>query len=391
MSEAGLPPIGVSMRVAAIAYLERSPEHGGLEATRLFEEHSEWLYRYCLRQLSSSTDAEDAVQTTFLHALRALQRGVAPDSEEAWLTVIARNVCHTHRRTLGRRGALASDVDLDAIAGGPTDESDEDRLIGLRDALASLPESQRRALVLREWHGVPSQEIATHLNLSAPATHALLTRARRSLARALTVPRPAAGFDFGWLLYKLEAPLRLLGGAGMAKATAVTVAAGIVAGGIALERETSPPSRDERSGISIVSTTADSPNARAPNAGGESGATTRAGAAPHVPTTGATASERVRTGRGTILPPVAPAAVPDTVMPPPAAPSPAPGQPDDPLPPIAPVTPPPILEPPIVAQPRVPSLEPTTGALPLPLPPVPDPTVELPAVPAPPSADLPLP
>ena len=130
---------------------------------------------------------------------------------------------------------------------------------------ASLPESQRRALILREWHGVPSQEIAAQLHLSAPATHALLSRARRSLARALTVPRPAAGFDLSWLLSKLETPLRLLG-TGMSKATAVTVAAGVIAGGIALERETSSPSRADRVPVPVVRPTAQSASKSAPAA-----------------------------------------------------------------------------------------------------------------------------
>ena len=48
----------------------------------------------------------------------------------------------------------------------------------VRAALSSMPETQRRALVLREWHGVASNEIANDLRLSEPATHALLFRAR---------------------------------------------------------------------------------------------------------------------------------------------------------------------------------------------------------------------
>ena len=101
------------------------------------------MHRYCLRQLGSSADAEDAVQTTFLHALRALQRDVAPECVEAWLTVIARNVCHTHRRTLGRRGALASDVDLDAIAGRPADDCDAEAA-GQRNVQGDGPHCGRR-------------------------------------------------------------------------------------------------------------------------------------------------------------------------------------------------------------------------------------------------------
>ena len=380
------------MGVSAIAHLEPPPDHGS-EATRLFEAHSEWLHRYCLRQLGSPADAEDAVQTTFLHALRALQRDVAPECEEAWLTVIAKNVCHTHRRTLGRRGAFASDVDLDAIAARPTDDCDEDRLIGLRDALSSLPESQRRALVLREWHGVPSQEIAAQLHLSTPATHALLSRARRSLARALTIPRPVAGFDLSWLLSKLEAPLRLLGH-GMSKATAVAVAAGVIAGGSALEREMSSPSRADRVPAPVVQPTGQSPSNSGSGSGPSAAQPTteevRAGGVERRGVTSPTARERTATVSGPAAPEIAPSVAPaaDSPQPrqaaPPEAEAPAPA-------PAAPIAPPPILEPPSVPEPEVPVVDPTGLLPPLPLPPLPDPLADPPAVPAPPETGLPIP
>ncbi len=162
-------------------------------ASRLFSEHSEHVFGYCLHQLRSRAEAEDATQTTFLYALRALRRGVVPECEPAWLTTIARNVCHSERRTVDRRGPLAPEVDLDTIALAQAGEDEEELLLGFREALASMPERQRRALVLREWQGVPSREIASELGLSATATHALLTRARHSFAQALTVPaRPVA-------------------------------------------------------------------------------------------------------------------------------------------------------------------------------------------------------
>ena len=156
-------------------------------------------------QLGSRAEAEDAVQTTFVYALRALRRGVVPENEAAWLTAIAKNVCHWQRRTLARRGPLSADLDLDTIALARPEPDEEGRLFGLEDALASIPEKQREALLLREWRGLAPREIATELGISGPATHALLTRARHSLARALTLPaRPAAGI--AWLVFELRVP-----------------------------------------------------------------------------------------------------------------------------------------------------------------------------------------
>ncbi len=206
------------------------------EAARLFEAHSERLLGYCLGQLGSRAEAEDAVQTTFVYALRALRRGVVPENEAAWLTTIAKNVCHWQRRTLARRGPLSADLDLDTIALARPEPDEEGLLFGLEDALASIPEKQREALLLREWRGLAPREIATELGISGPATHALLTRARHSLARALTLPaRPAAGI--AWLVFELRSHVKALFGGASAKAAVAGVAiVSVGAGGVVAER-----------------------------------------------------------------------------------------------------------------------------------------------------------
>jgi RNA polymerase sigma factor (sigma-70 family) len=234
-----------------------------LDVGRLFEAHSSRLLAFCTRQLRSRSDAEDAVQTTFLYAHRALERGVRPENEHAWLLAIARNVCRWQRRTLARRGSLTTDVDLDAFPAAEDAESDiRDLREELENALASIPESQRHAIMLREVHGLASHEVASRLGMSTAATYALLTRARRSLARAVTASRqrPVLGLDFGSLLLKLKA---LLAGS-TAKAVATSVAVGSVAiGGVAVERavvggdsgtQRPAPVLESRSGPAVTAT-----------------------------------------------------------------------------------------------------------------------------------------
>lgn len=233
--ESELQPRGLSLTAVALPS-DRVP--ATTEAARLFEAYSEQLLGYCLGQLRSRSEAEDAVQTTFLYALRALRRGVVPECESAWLTTIAKNVCHSERRTVDRRGPLATDVDLDTIALARRSDDEEELLLGFRDALASMPEKQRRALVLREWQGVSPREIASELGLSATATHALLTRARHSFAQALTLPRrPVAGLV--WLMIELRSHLKALLGGVSTKAAVTSIAVvgvGVGVGGVAVER-----------------------------------------------------------------------------------------------------------------------------------------------------------
>jgi RNA polymerase sigma factor (sigma-70 family) len=214
------------------------------DVASMYELYAGRILAYCIHALGSRSEAEDAVQTTFLQAHRALQRGVTPTHEFAWLHTIAKNVCRTQRRAATRRAAVTG-MDLDALPASHSDGDEADVLVGLRDALASIPERQRRALLLREWHGLSSEEVASRLGMSAPATYALLTRARRSLAHALTAPRRSTlGLNLGALLFKLKA---FLGGAGVKVAAGTAVAVVAVGGGVAVERsviERSTPSSD---------------------------------------------------------------------------------------------------------------------------------------------------
>ncbi len=175
------------------------------------------------------------MQLTYLHALRALRRGVVPASDSAWLYSIAQNVCRTQHRTAARR-PLGDSSGLDTLA-SPDHEDARDLLAELPGALESLPERQRQALLLREWRGLSADEIAHELDMSAAATHALLTRARRSLAHALTVPGRAAA-SLGTLVYELRSWIKAAVGGLSAKAAVTTVAVvGVgVGGSIAVDR-----------------------------------------------------------------------------------------------------------------------------------------------------------
>ena len=205
------------------------------EAERLYGEYSERLLAYCLKRLGSRSEAEDAVQVTYLYALRALRRGVVPDCESAWLHTIARNVCRWQQRTAARR-PLDGERGLELVASPERDHDDRELLAGLHDALETLPERQRHALLLREWRGLSTDEIAHHLELSAPATHALLTRARHALAQALTAPRRAA-LGLASLVYELRSWIKAAAGGASAKAAVATIAVvGAGAGAVATER-----------------------------------------------------------------------------------------------------------------------------------------------------------
>jgi RNA polymerase sigma-70 factor (ECF subfamily) len=153
----------------------------GARTEQLFLTHEKQIYSFCLWRLRDRQEAEDAVQSTFLNAFRALERGVVPYAEAAWLYKIADNVCRTRTRAAYRRGRVETPSVIDDSVASP--EIDEET-IDLRGALRRLPLRQRRAIVLREWQGLGYGEIGAELGLTRAAVETLLHRARRSLRAA---------------------------------------------------------------------------------------------------------------------------------------------------------------------------------------------------------------
>jgi RNA polymerase sigma factor (sigma-70 family) len=225
-----VPSIGRANRVEGADHLEA-------DVTReLYEQYANQIFRYCLHQLGTREEAEDAVQSTFLNAFRGLRRGVVPELESAWLFKIAHNVCLSRRRSSWRRGRIESPADFELVEElTPAPPRRHDELIGLQDVLEEMPESQRRAILLREWQGLSYREIAEELDLTQAAVETLIFRARRALAAGLEEPPPrprrrfARAADLGNVLAGLKSFL-LGGGAAMKiAATAAVVGAASVA------------------------------------------------------------------------------------------------------------------------------------------------------------------
>jgi len=251
---AAVPSIGRADRAAPEADLTRA----------LYERYSAQIFRYCLHQLGSREEAEDAVQSTFLNAFRGIKRGIVPELESAWLFKIAENVCLSRRRSTWRRNRIESTADFEVVeelAPAPSRLADE--LLGLQDVLAQMPESQRRAILLREWQGLSYREIAAELELSQTAVETLIFRARRSLAKGLAEPQARAekrravrGTDLGSLLTGLKSIL--FGGAAAAAKTAAVVA---VVGTVAVA---APAAHHSRSHAPAASPRASTPAASLP-------------------------------------------------------------------------------------------------------------------------------
>ena len=154
------------------------------------------IYALAYRTLGRDEDARDVTQETFLRAFRSIGgfRGQAKFS--SWLYRIALNLCRDWIRRERRAPIVQPPEDVDVMelaAASEPSESIED-LVARKDlsraverAMALLPDEQRTAIVLKEYHGLTFQEIAELLGcpLSTVKTRLYqgLTVLRRELAK----------------------------------------------------------------------------------------------------------------------------------------------------------------------------------------------------------------
>lgn len=127
------------------------------------------IYALAYRVIGREEDARDVCQETFLRAYRSLGGFKGQAKFSSWLYRIALNLCRDWIRRQRRAPVSQFPEDVDileaAAATGPT-ESIED-LVARRElsavveeAMAALPEEQRTAIILKEYHGMTFQEIA---------------------------------------------------------------------------------------------------------------------------------------------------------------------------------------------------------------------------------------
>jgi RNA polymerase sigma-70 factor (ECF subfamily) len=132
------------------------------------------IFALAYRTLGRDEDARDVVQDAFLRAYRGLRGFKGEAKFSSWLYRITLNLCRDWMRR-ERRAPLVqvpegTDVtDLADAQASPSESVEE--LVGRREmsravakAMAELPEDQRIAILLKEYHGLTFQEIADQLN-----------------------------------------------------------------------------------------------------------------------------------------------------------------------------------------------------------------------------------
>ena len=147
----------------------------------IYQLYFDAIYRFTLANTANRADCEEVVQETFL---RLYMHFNSIENPRSWLFRCANNLVMD-----GYRRRTTSDAQLDDLAGeSPSPETIARRTEGrslVLAALASLVETQRRCLTLREYGELSYREIAEALDLSVDAVKVHIYRARRNLKNAL--------------------------------------------------------------------------------------------------------------------------------------------------------------------------------------------------------------
>ena len=127
------------------------------------------IYALAYRVIGREEDARDVAQETFLRAFRALSGFKGQAKFSSWLYRIALNLCRDWIRR-ERRTPVAQapeGVDLIELAAETAPSETVEDLVSRKElgravakALSTLPEEQRTAIILKEYHGLTFQEIA---------------------------------------------------------------------------------------------------------------------------------------------------------------------------------------------------------------------------------------
>jgi RNA polymerase sigma-70 factor (ECF subfamily) len=160
-----------------------------------FEEHRTHLRAVAYRMLGSLTEADDAVQDSWLRLSRAGANEV--ENLGGWLTTVVARVCLNllRSRNFRREESLAVHVPDPVVSPDGDLQPEEEALLAdsvglaLLVVLDTLAPAERLAFVLHDMFALPFEEIAPMVGRTPAAARQLASRARRRVKGA-EIPAP---------------------------------------------------------------------------------------------------------------------------------------------------------------------------------------------------------
>ena len=152
------------------------------ELERLVAQYQGAVLRTCYLYLCDRSQAEDAVQETFLKVYRSLDSFRGESSEKTWILKIAMRTCYDMNHS-GWSRFFNHRITPEMLpeASVPFTERDD----ALTQAVMRLPEKLRRVIILYYYQGLSVREIAETLGITQPSVSSRMKRGREKLKAAL--------------------------------------------------------------------------------------------------------------------------------------------------------------------------------------------------------------
>jgi len=161
--------------------------------TELMRRHYKGVVNYVYRFTNDRANSEDLAQEVFLRVYRSVKRYKPQAKFSTWLYKIATNLCITEVKSRNKEQSVSLD-EMQEKAGELGDSKSEGpsdltlrREIGtaIFEALKSLPERERVAIILCKYEDLPYEEVAEVIGCTIGAVKAYVHRGRMKLIEKL--------------------------------------------------------------------------------------------------------------------------------------------------------------------------------------------------------------
>ena len=189
MTESTRPDDDAAAQDIALMLAVKAGDERAFES--LVERHQFRIVGTIAKMLGGESDAEDLAQQVFIRVWQSAPRYHPSAKFTTWLLTITRNLVFNEMRRRQRARLVPLDPgDADrppvehadsSVRSAPEEIAEAEIQEAVSRAIASLPETQRMAVVLRRFENMPYEEIAKVLKTTVPSVKSLLFRARNDL------------------------------------------------------------------------------------------------------------------------------------------------------------------------------------------------------------------
>lgn len=160
----------------------------------LVERHQDMIVGTVAKMLGNPSDAQDIAQQVFLRLWKSAKRYKRKAKFTTYLFTITRNLVFNESKKRSRRKIHSleerEEESFHQVADSPSKSPSAEILqselqAAVDNAINSLPEKQRMAVILRRYENMPYEEIAEVLGLTVSAVKSQLFRARTDLRQML--------------------------------------------------------------------------------------------------------------------------------------------------------------------------------------------------------------